>query len=76
MGERNLPTEVTCRIAAAIGRQERCPETLCPYWESAERRAPTSGCGLHEIAPYLRTQPKLARYLLALRPRLGDVPGT
>ena len=73
MRERKAPTEVTCRLASVLGRAESCPETLCAYWESAEGRTTTNGCALHEITPFLRTQPALARELLELRARIEDV---
>ena len=76
MPERDIqPTEVTCRLAAAVGGHERCPETLCAYWEQVEGDATGTGCGLHRIAPYLPTHPELARHLLELRARLEDVRG-
>ena len=70
------PTAATCRLEAALGRHELCPEALCAFWEPADGAATGSGCGLDRIAPYLKTQPELARHLLRLRARLEDVRGT
>lgn len=69
------PGQDACRLAAALGREEPCPETRCAFWEPFGARATTSGCGLHPIAPYLKMQPELARQLLELRARLEDVRG-
>ena len=68
-----MPIETTCRLAAAVGRQERCPEALCAYWEPAE--GPWDGKRLR--APRDRAvpgdAPELAGYLLELRARIEDV---
>jgi hypothetical protein len=68
-----VPTDDACRLAAAVGRDVRCAEALCAYWEAAEDRSGMNGCGLRRLAPYLSLQPELARQLLALRARLEDV---
>jgi hypothetical protein len=62
-----------CHLAAAIGRDVRCAEALCAYWETADPRSGMSVCGLRRVGPYLRLQPELARQLFALRARLEEV---
>jgi hypothetical protein len=67
--------ETSCGLAAAVGRQERCPGALCAYWERPGGRAERDGCALHGIAPHLKSQPELARYLVALRAELEAKSG-
>jgi hypothetical protein len=69
------PAEVTCLLAAAVGRSERCLRTLCPYWDSVEGGARTNGCQFGRSAPYLTMQPAFARQLLALRAHFEDLRG-
>jgi len=69
------PTEDTCLLAAAVGRSERCPGTLCAYWDAVEDGARTNGCQFGRSAPYLKMQPAFARQLLELRARLEDLRG-
>jgi hypothetical protein len=53
-----------CRMKESLGEIERCPGTLCPYWEGV-------ACGLEQLD--FRGRPELAGYLTELRSELESV---
>jgi hypothetical protein len=56
--------QVTCRLQAAVGRVERCPEdTACPFWRDGE-------CLIAGLDTDLESNPELAQMLLRLRSQM------
>jgi hypothetical protein len=53
-----------CRMKESLGETERCPGTLCPFWEG-------DACGLERLD--FRGRPELAGYLTELQSELESV---
>jgi len=58
-----------CRIAAAVGRDEVCPERACPFWEPGGA-ALDGRCAVDRLEFDERAD--LAAWLLRVRARLED----
>ncbi len=56
--------QVRCRLQAAVGRVERCPQdTACPFWRDGE-------CLIAGLDADLEGNPELAQMLLRLRSQM------
>ena len=56
--------QVICRLQAAVGRVERCPQdTACPFWRDGE-------CLIGGLDADLEGNPELAQMLLRLRSQM------
>ena len=56
--------QVRCRLQAAVGRVERCPQdTACPFWRDGE-------CLIGGLDTDLEGNPELAQMLLRLRSQM------
>jgi len=57
-----------CRLEAAVGKAEECPEDACPFWEPGGA-ALNARCAVEELG--VAADADLARWLLEIRGKLA-----